>query len=91
MDPRARIDLGSDLDEEAEPPPPAPALELGLTKREMEVLTLVADGRTNRQTAERLYITQKTASVHVSHILAKLSVANRSEAAAAAHRLRLTH
>jgi DNA-binding NarL/FixJ family response regulator len=54
------------------------------------VLALVADGRTNRQIAERLFITDKTASVHVSHILAKLGVANRSEAAAAAHRLGLT-
>jgi DNA-binding CsgD family transcriptional regulator/tetratricopeptide (TPR) repeat protein len=64
--------------------------ELGLTPREREVLALVADGRTNRQIAEALFISDKTASVHVSNILAKLGVANRGEAAAVAHRLRLT-
>jgi DNA-binding NarL/FixJ family response regulator len=61
-----------------------------LTPRELEVLALVADGRTNRQIAETLYITAKTASVHVSHILAKLGVSNRSEAGVVAHRRRLT-
>jgi len=64
--------------------------ELGLTPREREVLALVADGRTNRQIAEALFISAKTASVHVSNILAKLGVANRAEAAAVAHRLHLT-
>ena len=64
--------------------------ELGLTPREREVLALLADGRTNRQIAEALFISRKTASVHVSNILAKLGVANRGEAAAAAHRLHLT-
>jgi DNA-binding CsgD family transcriptional regulator/tetratricopeptide (TPR) repeat protein len=64
--------------------------ELGLTPREREVLALVADGRTNRQIAKALFISDKTASVHVSNILAKLGVANRGEAAAVAHRLRLT-
>jgi DNA-binding CsgD family transcriptional regulator len=57
-----------------------------LTAREREVLALVADGRTNRQIAEELFITDKTASVHVSNILAKLGAANRGEAAALAHR-----
>jgi DNA-binding CsgD family transcriptional regulator len=64
--------------------------ELGLTPREREVLALIADGRTNRQIAEALFISAKTASVHVSNILAKLGVANRGEAAAVAHRLHLT-
>ena len=63
---------------------------LGLTPREREVLALLADGRTNPQIAETLFISPKTASVHVSNILAKLGVANRGEAAAVAHRLRLT-
>jgi Bacterial regulatory proteins, luxR family len=49
-----------------------------------------AEGRTNRQIAEALFITDKTASVHVSNILAKLGVANRAEAAATVHRLGLT-
>jgi DNA-binding NarL/FixJ family response regulator len=57
----------------------------GLTPREQEVLALVAQGRTNRQIAEELFITGKTASVHVSNILSKLGAANRGEAAAMAH------
>jgi DNA-binding CsgD family transcriptional regulator len=56
----------------------------GLTDREHEVLRLVAAGRTNRQIGEELFISAKTASVHVSNILAKLAVASRTEAAAAA-------
>ncbi|MGW0927127.1 helix-turn-helix transcriptional regulator [Streptomyces sp. NPDC002644] len=58
----------------------------GLTAREREVLPLLAAGRSNRQIAERLVISPKTASVHVSNILAKLGVATRGEAAALAHR-----
>jgi ATP/maltotriose-dependent transcriptional regulator MalT len=58
---------------------------LGLTARELEVLRLVAEGRSNRQVAEALFISAKTASVHVSNILAKLGVASRVEAAAVAH------
>jgi DNA-binding NarL/FixJ family response regulator len=50
------------------------------------VLALVASGRTNRQIGGELFITEKTASVHVSRILAKLGVAGRGEAAAVAHR-----
>jgi DNA-binding NarL/FixJ family response regulator len=53
------------------------------------VLALVAAGRTNRQIGGELFITEKTASVHVSRILAKLGVAGRGEAAAVAHRLEL--
>ncbi|WP_375537885.1 AAA family ATPase [Streptomyces sp. Amel2xB2] len=66
-----------------------PADTFGLTQRERDVLHLVADGRSNRQIAEQLFISPKTASVHVSNILAKLGVAGRGEAAAMAHRLRL--
>ncbi|WP_067225882.1 helix-turn-helix transcriptional regulator [Streptomyces sp. NBRC 109706] len=62
---------------------------VGLTPRERDVLGLVAAGRSNRQIAEELFISPKTASVHVSNILAKLEVANRGEAAALAHRLGL--
>ena len=58
---------------------------LGLTDREFEVLRLVAAGRSNRDIAAELFISAKTASVHVSNILAKLGAANRGEAAAIAH------
>ncbi|WP_392876740.1 AAA family ATPase [Streptomyces sp. LN499] len=61
----------------------------GLTRREQDVHRLVAAGHTNRRIAEELYISPKTASVHVSNILAKLGVSSRGEAAALAHRLRL--
>ncbi|WP_441250144.1 helix-turn-helix transcriptional regulator [Kitasatospora sp. McL0602] len=73
------------------PEPPAPAAEpaLGLTPRERDVLQLLTQGRTNRQIAEALYISPKTASVHVSNILAKLAVGTRGEAAALAHHLRI--
>jgi len=60
-----------------------------LSARELEVLRLVADGRSNGQIAERLFISRKTASVHVSHILDKLGVGNRVEAAMVAARLGL--
>lgn len=74
---------------EAPAPSAAPAESLGLTPREREVLRLVADGRSNRQIADALFISPKTASVHVSNILAKLGVSGRGEAGAVAHRLRL--
>ena len=57
-----------------------------LTSRETEVLALLAEGRTNRQLARELYISEKTVSVHVSNILAKLGVRSRTEAAAVARR-----
>ncbi|MCW2919375.1 MAG: hypothetical protein JWN52_7443 [Actinomycetia bacterium] len=60
-----------------------------LTDREREVLALVAEGRSNGQIATALFISPKTASVHVSNILAKLGVSGRVEAAALAHRLGL--
>jgi ATP/maltotriose-dependent transcriptional regulator MalT len=69
------------------PLPSDPAAELGLTRRERDVLALVAQGRTNREIGEELFMAEKTASVHVSRILAKLDVRSRTEAAAVAHRL----
>ena len=56
-----------------------------LTQREREVLCLLAVGATNRAIASRLFISPKTASVHVSRILTKLDASTRTEAAALAH------
>ncbi|HUB75944.1 MAG TPA: LuxR C-terminal-related transcriptional regulator, partial [Solirubrobacteraceae bacterium] len=61
----------------------------GLTPRELQVLALLADGATNRQIGANLYMAEKTASVHVSRILAKLGVQTRTQAAAVSHRLHL--
>ena len=89
---RARIELqpaaasatadgaGAELDEET---------PFGLTPRELQVLTLIAEGATNRQIGAALYMAEKTASVHVSRILTKLGVHSRTQAAAVAHRLHL--
>jgi DNA-binding CsgD family transcriptional regulator/tetratricopeptide (TPR) repeat protein len=86
---RARIDLQP-------PSAKSPTASLGrmakaqgLTPREQEVLRHLLEGRTNRQIARALFISEKTASVHVSNIMSKLGAANRSEAAAIAHRLRM--
>lgn len=68
---------------------PAPADGLGLTRREHEVLRLVARGLTNRQIAAALFISAKTAGMHVSNILSKMGVERRAEAAAVAERLHL--
>ena len=84
---RARIAV--DTDEPAAAPPGPLADELGLTPRERQVLALVAQGATNRQIGEELFMAEKTASVHVSRILAKLDVRSRTQAAAIAHRLGL--
>lgn len=66
-----------------------PLARLGLTPRECEVLLLVAAGRTNPQIAQKLFISPKTASVHVSNILAKLGVSSRMQAAAIVQRAQL--
>ena len=61
----------------------------GLTAREREVLALVAQGYTNHRIADTLFISESTAGVHVSHILGKLDVDSRTEAATVAVRLGL--
>ena len=74
---RARIDLGL----------PNGGLDRhGLTGRELEVLEALCVGATNRQIAASLYISEKTASVHVSNIMRKLGASNRGQAAAIARR-----
>jgi DNA-binding CsgD family transcriptional regulator len=83
---RARLALDDRSPVPAAEPEPVP---FALTDREREVLALVAAGRSNGQIAAELFISPKTASVHVSNILAKLGVGGRVEAAGVAHRLGL--
>jgi len=80
---RARLDLGAGEHDQVK--------AAGLTPRELEVLRLLVEGRSNRQIAEALFISGKTVSVHVSNILAKLGVHSRLEAAARARELGLDH
>ncbi len=85
---QARITVAPTVETPREPELVAPPGErLGLTDREREVLRLVAGGWSNQQIANSLFISRKTASVHVSNILGKLGAATRVEAAAIAHRL----
>jgi len=88
---RLRLGHGGDADETAEADAARDAEEqpFGLTPRERQVLSLVAAGATNREIGRQLYMAEKTASVHVSRILAKLDVRSRTEAAGVAHRLGL--
>ena len=86
---RARIKLGEGTDAASTPPSGAEVERFGLTDRELDVLALIVEGRTNREIGETLFISTKTASAHVSHILSKLDVRSRIEAATAAHRLGL--
>ena len=79
-----------DLDQPTVRPRPEPdPTGVGLTPREREVLTLVGNGLSNAQIAKILYISEKTASVHVSNILRKLGVTSRVQAATAAANLKL--
>jgi DNA-binding CsgD family transcriptional regulator/tetratricopeptide (TPR) repeat protein len=80
---RARLSLSTTA------PPSDPVAALNLTPRELDVLTLLTQGRTNRQIGETLYISEKTASVHVTNLLRKLGVPNRMEAAAIGQRVGL--
>jgi DNA-binding NarL/FixJ family response regulator len=92
---RARIGLGTPPAEAAPTASPASTSRQDrpgaaeLTEREQQVLQCLAEGNSNRQIARELFITEKTASVHVSNILMKLSAASRGEAAAIAIRLGL--
>jgi DNA-binding CsgD family transcriptional regulator/tetratricopeptide (TPR) repeat protein len=89
---RGRIALSEPADGPPSPPPATavpPKDQFGLTRREVQVLRHLSEGHTNRRIGRDLFITEKTASVHVSNILTKLGVASRGEAAAIAHRLDL--
>ena len=85
---RARIQLGEATAAEAAGDDGAEGIRLPvpLTRREREVLVLLAEGRSNRQIANTLFISESTAGVHVSNILGKLGVSGRTEAAAVAFR-----
>jgi DNA-binding CsgD family transcriptional regulator/tetratricopeptide (TPR) repeat protein len=85
---RARIPLEQPT-APAAPAAPSPAQRLGLTKRELEVLAYVAAGLSNREIGEALFISPRTAGIHVSNILRKLGVTSRVQAATAAQRLGL--
>ena len=89
---RARILLPPPAEAAADtrPPTEGPA-PYGLTGRELVVLRRVAAGRTNAEIGAELYISPKTAGVHVSNILRKLGVSSRVQAAAWAERAGLTH
>jgi DNA-binding CsgD family transcriptional regulator/tetratricopeptide (TPR) repeat protein len=76
---RARITLSTEPTSSNDSPPPADPF--GLTEREHQVLALIAEGQTNKDIAAALYISPKTAGIHVSHILDKLGVRGRVEAA----------
>ena len=88
---RARLRVRGDVEPEdgADGGEPEDEDPFGLTPRERQVLALVAAGATNREIGRQLYMAEKTASVHVSRILAKLDVRSRTEAAGVAHRLGL--
>jgi DNA-binding NarL/FixJ family response regulator/tetratricopeptide (TPR) repeat protein len=85
----AVTDLASRARLAVDSPPPHADLPHGLTQREATVLKLIAAGLTNRDIARQLFISEHTVGVHVSHVLAKLGVARRTEAVGAAHRLGL--
>ena len=76
-------------DDADEPEAPSPNDHFGLTPRELEVLALVAEGLRNADISERLVVSPKTVDHHVSAILRKLGVPNRSSAAATAAKLGL--
>ena len=83
---RARIPLQAQAGAPAAPPPTREPTPYGLTDRELAVLRLLAAGHSNAQIGGELYISPKTASVHVSSILRKLGVSGRVQAAALAER-----
>jgi DNA-binding CsgD family transcriptional regulator/tetratricopeptide (TPR) repeat protein len=82
---RARVPLDAPA-AAAESQPPVAVTSYGLTGRELAVLRLLAAGRTNAQIGAELYISPKTASVHVTSIFRKLGVSGRAQAAAVAER-----
>ena len=86
---RARLTLAEPAAAPSGPAPAEPGTLYGLTERELAVLRLLAAGRTNAQIGAELFISPRTAGVHVTNILRKLGVTSRVQAAAVAERARL--
>ncbi|HEX6867630.1 MAG TPA: LuxR C-terminal-related transcriptional regulator, partial [Candidatus Limnocylindrales bacterium] len=86
---RSRLDISGDTTGAVPAVVEPPDDPFGLTRRERDVLPLLVKGRTNRQIAEELFISENTAGVHVSNILGKLGATTRTEAAGIAARLGL--
>ncbi len=63
--------------------------ELGITKRELEILQLIADGLSNREIAERLFVSENTVKTHSSRLLSKLNARRRTQAVQIGKELRL--
>jgi DNA-binding NarL/FixJ family response regulator len=82
---RARIDLSA-ATEPVQPDEPSTARAFGLTDRELDVLRLLGQGKTNPEIAAALFISPRTAGVHVTHILRKLDATTRVQAATVAER-----
>jgi DNA-binding NarL/FixJ family response regulator len=83
-----RLAISARLNAEHERPA-VPTAMLGLTERELEVLRLLGEGKTNTEIGAALFISRSTASVHVTNILRKLGVTSRVQAAAMAGKARL--
>jgi len=86
LDPTVALNLIQEINR----PPKLPSTHESLTEREIEVLILVAQGLTNQEIADILHISERTVRNHVGNILAKLHLANRTQAALHALRKGLT-
>lgn len=92
--PAARIaatlaELGEPVEEPRSPQAQARSLHAGLTLRQLEIARLIAEGLTNKEIAEKLFISPRTVEMHVANLLNRLDCRNRSEAVHRAARLGL--
>ncbi|MDF2048893.1 response regulator transcription factor [Arthrobacter sp. Cr_A7] len=86
LDPNVTKGLLEEFSSRPEPLIPKAPKSSGLTEREMEVLTAIANGMNNSQIAEKLFLSEATVKTHVHRILMKLGVTDRSQAVSAAFR-----